>query len=464
MSVQIGRNLGEMRYDIDAVSFRFRAQNNNKQRGKKMKVKVKGLVFVGFAAAVFATSAMAADGDGKIVTSKLYVDSKFQTLDNLTTSSETADWTSDTEYPSMKVVATKVGTLDSVAGIQGDSTYTKVTDVTVGSGSSAHTVKQVELQQTPASASTEITGTLDGTTEKKLVTTKAVKALMDTTAITSSSTDTKVTTPKRVYTYVQDRIKTTSEDTIGSTTGKVNDADVPTMKSVYNFVTSTVGEYQPQAPTTDGTSLYLGHNTATTSNGTTTNTADWKKLEAAATGAQYSSTDYVTIKEDSGVYKINIPNDQVGTASGDVTSGSTKLTQGKAVYAYAQPVLATVSADGKVSIGYKASGSNATWGTLQEDARSGATKYVELKHAGSGTYNVNIASGQIADSITTDGSKKLATENAVYDYVSGFGLGGSATNPCGTSAGAGKYCALVSYWDSTNSKVIYEWTEMALGN
>lgn len=54
-------------------------QNNNKQKkGKTMKVKIRGLVFAGFAAAVFAQSAMAVDTDDKTVTSKTYVDAKFQ--------------------------------------------------------------------------------------------------------------------------------------------------------------------------------------------------------------------------------------------------------------------------------------------------------------------------------------------------------------------------------------------------
>ena len=73
-----------------------------------MKFKVKGLVFVGFAAAILSANAALADPDNT-VTSKSYVDNKFQTIANL---SQQGDLTgnqlnanSDTTYPSEKMVA-----------------------------------------------------------------------------------------------------------------------------------------------------------------------------------------------------------------------------------------------------------------------------------------------------------------------------------------------------------------------
>lgn len=77
-----------------------------------MKVKIRGLVFAGFAAAVFAQSAMAAQTDDNTVTSKTYVDTKFQaqakrvTSENIDTIVPSNDdvWNHDDLYPSMKVL------------------------------------------------------------------------------------------------------------------------------------------------------------------------------------------------------------------------------------------------------------------------------------------------------------------------------------------------------------------------
>jgi hypothetical protein len=56
----------------------MRKQTTNKQKGKKMKLNIKGLVFMGFAAAVFASAAHATDpAPEKQVTSKAYVDAKY---------------------------------------------------------------------------------------------------------------------------------------------------------------------------------------------------------------------------------------------------------------------------------------------------------------------------------------------------------------------------------------------------
>ncbi len=66
-----------------------------------MKVKVKGLVFVGFAAAILSANAMAADNT---VTSKSYVDNKFQTIENIETEYTATNKNSTTEYPAMSAL------------------------------------------------------------------------------------------------------------------------------------------------------------------------------------------------------------------------------------------------------------------------------------------------------------------------------------------------------------------------
>lgn len=87
-----------------------------------MKVKVKGLVFVGFAAMIFAANAMAVDNT---VTSKDYVDTKFQTIANLSQqgaeTGNTLNSNSDTTYPSEKKVA---AALEAVGGTVGTGTLT----------------------------------------------------------------------------------------------------------------------------------------------------------------------------------------------------------------------------------------------------------------------------------------------------------------------------------------------------
>ena len=108
-------------------------QNNNKRKkGKEMKIKIRGLVFVGFAAAVFASSARADDPAPTphipagqtaktTVTSKNYVDAKFQAKEKrVEIGNGTGQYASVSEipssvktndyYPSMKVLA------DSMAG------------------------------------------------------------------------------------------------------------------------------------------------------------------------------------------------------------------------------------------------------------------------------------------------------------------------------------------------------------
>lgn len=99
-----------------------------------MKVKIRGLVFAGFAAAVFAQSALAVGADDKTVTSKTYVDTYFQNLNqrDSTTGEYPNDVTSidegstNTEYPTSrnvyKFVTSTVNSLNSSLNITGDPT------------------------------------------------------------------------------------------------------------------------------------------------------------------------------------------------------------------------------------------------------------------------------------------------------------------------------------------------------
>ena len=93
-----------------------------------MKVKVKGLVFVGFAAMIFAANAMAADNT---VTSKSYVDTKFQTIENIETAYTAANKNSTTEYPAMSALTQA---LTENGGVVNDSTVSVTQNgATIGS-------------------------------------------------------------------------------------------------------------------------------------------------------------------------------------------------------------------------------------------------------------------------------------------------------------------------------------------
>ncbi len=308
-----------------------------------MKVRVKGLVFVGFAAAIFAQSAMADNNaDAKTVTSKLYVDQKVETTtgdgstQNPYVSTITANnANADTKAPSIRnvyeFVMDKVGDVDVI----GDNTYTKAGVVASGDDEGKF---KVELQQTPMLSGDDLNGTLTNDsgsgsnvtpgTKKALVTAQAVQDLLlkETTAGTTTIT------------------QSYAENNNGQ-----GEKHVPTVRNVYDFVTTYAGNtYQPKAPTTDGTSLYLGHNTVDG----TSNIADWKQLEAAVSNASnanpQATTDYVSIRADnSGVYQVNIPQAQIanygatttgaGAHSNEMIAGNaTRLTTVGAVMEYAE--------------------------------------------------------------------------------------------------------------------------------
>ena len=233
-----------MFFDIGVV------QNNNKHKKEKtMKLKIRGLVFTGFAAAVFAQSAWALPpaaglNEGQIdalkatVTSKYYVDSNYQDLVERkgtegTAPNDTTTITSNStndQYPTSrnvyKFVKGEIAALDGVANIQGDGTYLNVSTVTVDEGlSTEHDVKQVNIiTNNLASANADVTGTLATADQGKLVTASAVNSLIDSTLDSNDSNNTN---------------------------------HVPTSKAVYDFVTGTTGDdgFQPKISDTQASAI-----------------------------------------------------------------------------------------------------------------------------------------------------------------------------------------------------------------
>ena len=427
-----------------------------------MKVKIKGLVFVGFAAAVFAQSAMAeATADAKTVTSKLYVDTTFQTLNNITTTSELtvggsvtqqavdAHWASNSEYPSMAVLKS---VKDTVTGMRfsGDELY-----IDANTSNGATTISLDTTNLAGDAAAITATGTATSTApapQDKLVKASAVndyaQAKADRVAsINNDSTDTnnyngnsttKYTSVAAVTGYAEANANKVTAIVTDSTNANYNitsNTAYPTTKAVYDFVTTQGGAFQPKVTDT-GDNLkvgYLGSGTGAT--------PTWKTIKGASTGTG-STTDYVTINQDgtSGVYEVNLDGAQLAAAATDLlnansTSGvvtaltaanQVKLVEASAVeglIAYETSVGTTTitnadSGNGKVPTvknvydfvngSYQAKaaantntvqiGYNATWGTL-----SGDSTYITVNpNSGSATVSLgNLTEHGVSDTGAT---------------------------------------------------------------
>ncbi len=452
-----------------------------------MKVKVRGLVFVGFAAAVFATSAMADaasdTADKKTVTSKYYVDQTFQTKDNIVTVEEAAtaaNWTSETTYPSMAVLKDVRDTLNAI-DVTDDNNYVSVTEGTgnsVGTFTVALDGNKIDTTGTDIQASTT-------TNDGNLVTAGAVKAFAQDKRKIDAATGDGSTTP-----YATTITASSANDTY------------PTSQNVYKFVTgaiSTAGaDYQRKLDSNE-TALYVGKYDS--------NDSTWKALEAVDDAHPQATKEYVTIATGTGgVYQINLLDSVIGyngtTTTGpnahdsDITSSSDKLATGKAVYEFVTDAISTagegyqpvVSSADTVVIGYQATGGDSGWKTLTGDG-----SYVNVAYNGTtGNAEVSLTNiGADADvyGTSTSNDTKLATagsvrklldtslsnattgndvetnntvptSRAVVDYVASFGLSSTLPSECRT-ANSDHVCALVAYYDTTTSAVKYEWTVMA---
>ncbi len=420
-----------------------------------MKIKVKGLVFFGFAAAVFAQSAMAtitpSTEDKKVVASKYYVDSTFQeeedkvTTANIQTIAGEGDpWASATLYPSMQVVKGAIDTLAPAVGANATS-YVDFTE----SGNTW----TVNFDQAPATTAAELTGydattaangaALSGTDAQKLVTTGAVNSMI------------------------------LREDTNGTTiNSNATNGTVPTSKNVYDFVTgaiSTAGaDYQPKLESTDDGDLYVGQYDSDST---------WKRLDIANASGQnpaLASTNYVAKTVSGDVYTVNLDSAQI--ADSIATDASAKLVTENAVYDLV---------DREVSSGTSTIGSQST--TLvptsknvydfvnngyQVKATAGADT-IEVGHdgawanlVGDSTYTnvamdsssakvslINVTTGSNAtefvpssDTTNAGNRTKLARAGDVYDFVTGL-TGGlvipAMPSACTTASLSGGYCALV---------------------
>lgn len=374
-----------------------------------MKVRVKGLVFVGFAAAIFAQNAMAAgEADARTVTSKLYVDQK---IDQETTSGTT---TIDEDSPNDKAPSSKnvydfvtgqIATLASVANIQGDGTYINVHDVTVGEGNDAHTVKQVDAKEGVATTAAQLTGPISsgvagaftGNNGNKLVSATAVKALIDTeatdgtTTLGDSSTNEKVPTSKNVVDYAEkkaNKLAYNNGETITAaataTSGNTSNTTYPTVKNVYEFVKSENAAYQPKVgdsanvDTNGKSKVMIGYTTRSGEANNYSYSSEWKQL---------AGDDYITVGLDN-------------------------------------------SDNPKVSLGNFAASTDLYGSTGTNDdklVKAGAVRSVTLQASGDGTQG-----SPWATTITgSDQNDKFPSAKNVYEFVTGreLALGTGTGNP-----------------------------------
>lgn len=451
-----------------------------------MKVNVKGLAFVGFAAAVFAQSAMAAitlgENDPKTVTSKKYVDDKIP---------------------------------QTVTMTYGGTDHTNVsTDGAVVLGNGRGQVKFTKLS--------DDADDIDSTNgEGVVVTGKAVADAMAATVNLQGDvlkhTDVenvednggnlvghKVVVPDEAVADTSAKIVNTNSAATNETIPQKD--KLATAGAVYDYA-------QPRFTTDSGTnSVSVGYKEAGSD-------STWATLQTAASGTATSNANYVTMTKGSGnVYTINLADDQVGTngvsgtgITNDITYNSTKLTTGKAVYEFVmdqnkqwQPKIEDNNAN-KFMVGYQTYDSNSGvytngWKELQASSNgtSSNTNYVTINEtATAGVYAVNLDTAQIATTEASIGSdagvvgstaSALTTAGAVHDYAvrQSWGSGNAGKTlvtdsngdvtvsnvprvpdmppECGTSTSV--HCALVTVVDqaasgNTPAVIHLEWTVMA---
>lgn len=460
-----------------------------------MKVKIKGLVFVGFAAAVFAQSAFAAitpnaTTDPKTVTSKKYVDEKIpgtyaMTYGGTTHEAETTagavvlgNGYGEVKFTKLSnssadvhttngqdVVVTGKAVADAMAVTQNlqAEDYTQITDIhaTANDPTSAVIGHKVVLDSTKIDFDGTDIQAAGSTNDDNLVTAGAVKASMA-TSITSSSTNTMLATPKAVYDYAQPMVA--DDNGAGVYLGKWNE-------------TGGVGEWSQL--TTNG---YV---TADTTSG----------YAIELDGAK------ITSNNNNGA-DITAAGETIGTGDTITDAEKEKLTTAKAVYdfvtgyvgdaAYQPEVAATSAEANKVLIGYRSYDSTAAAGSQYGNpgwqVLGGDNTYITVSSNGSAATVAlgNIAADADVYGSSTSNDTKLATagsvrklldtslsnvanaENdqtvptskAVVDYVAGFGIGATLPTEC-SGASSTHVCALVAYYDTTTSAVKYEWTIMA---
>ena len=289
-----------------------------------MKVKIRGLVFAGFAAAVFAQSAMAVDTDDKTVTSKTYVDAKFQAqAKRVEIGNGTGQYASvsaipetvktNEYYPSMKVLSDTV--LDG-------NFQRKLTEnergphvgIMINNGTEQAPDWQSEWQEIGGSTYVSVGSNTGGT------------------AISVGLNDGKIANAAAVIAGSGQGPASTDED------------DLTTAKAVYDFVSAYAGDtYQPKV---DSDGLKVGVRTGDATNGYNstwyTIKAGHRNLDANNQPSEVVTPRYVEFSQLNGSVSVDLYDNQIiksdGANNGVIDSNvGNALATGIAVYNYAVP-------------------------------------------------------------------------------------------------------------------------------
>jgi hypothetical protein len=450
-----------------------------------MKVKIRGLVFVGFAAAVFAQSAMAVtppteanpslsneqvDDLKKTVTSKYYVNENFQERlqGNATNSPDTAleEDSNGNVVEKAAFIGWNYGQnnenkewvkLEGNKQINGTTEYVQI--VHDNKNGSKHYV-ELNTNAITSGASNILSASSGSASDtQKLTTAGAVYGLLDRegtnagSTLSSSSSDNTVPTSKNVYDFVNTKV------TNANITGNVDD-----------------GHTQKVLIVTQAWATEQGYNSQVVA-GTPTN-GDLEHIDH---------------------WELIVPDSRIAKTAANITTGGTSnqtvvqenLTTAKAVYDYAQPG-ATSAAGAQVGV---KSGNTSTWYTLAagQDGRTIGTNtqdvaytqitrdngegtntagvYVDLNHERvmlASTYtgsDFQTGIANVTDNIAGAGLA-LATAGAVKEYVDSITHGNTLPLMPSSCQVENVHCALVSKVvtpASGNDPAVteLEWTVMA---
>jgi len=371
-----------------------------------MKVKIRGLVFAGFAAAVFAQSAMAVDTDDKTVTSKTYVDSKIEASDGTATtigpsSPENKAPSSKNVYLALQEIETQQGNFQRK--LTADEKGPHI-GIIVDRGTNGEHDYQSEWQEIGGSTYVSVGSNTGGT------------------AISVGLNDGKIANTAAVI---------AGSNGQGPATG--DEDDLTTARAVYDFVTNPNTGFQRKITSQEATSLAGFNNNTDAGEGVmighrgdgANDDSEWYVFGAKANGVDQSNSannhlSYLYVAEDASEsrkkFLISIKDGALAESGNAIITGGTasgaeayltrdKLTTAKAVYEYA---------------------AQKDWGT-----------------ANAGKHLVVGSDGLVALSTNTNPDIPEPTDTRC------------------TQAGGTHVCALVAYYDATLGGVKYEWTVMA---
>ena len=325
------------------------AAETDKQKGTKMKFKVKGLVFVGFAAAIMSAGAYA-DPDNT-VTSKSYVDTKFQEKsDSVSVGNASGSWTdldtsitaSATNNTAPTTAAVKAYVDDAISGVTGgaSSTYQAKSDDNFQVGNSSGGWSDLD---TAFANGTYTTKSVDSTAG---VVTIDANGTTDTTLATSGETG-KLPTAATVKTYVDNAI-TTQHTTDNSTyqaysqTANQISNGAGGWKDLDSVIDNTTAS-SASAPTTAAVKTYVDSQATSAASGILVQSVTNNDTTHAPSGdAVYDFvTDAISTQAstDAGTYQVKSTAASIGGTGGtwtpvdtSVTSSGTSVPTTAAVY------------------------------------------------------------------------------------------------------------------------------------